>query len=237
MCLTLGPLLLSLTFECLEGGADKSSSRVKQCAYYLNIMRVIKKEVFRYTAVSFEFSANLEKTIRKNCPLPSRIRFPAPRLVRGCSHDSMSHLAFPQARGRPNAAQCLGLSRSYCPSESFVKGMYPITNSCVQTTHPPLDGSVVIFITSNGVISDPDLGPCQTLLYKPILTNLLLVPYEARALFGGFSYFSCPRLRLLLHRPHCKPRQSPRLAAKPVARALPHLHRVAQFCKFPQLVF
>ena len=38
------------------------------------------------------------------------------------------------------------------PFRVLCKGVYPITNSCVETTHPPLDGSVVIFITSNSVI-------------------------------------------------------------------------------------
>ena len=98
----------------------------------------------------------------------------------------------------------------------------------METTHPPLDGSVVIFITSKSVIIQiPDLvaRPCQTLLCKPILTNLLSVPYEARAIFLAFLFPLVPVsvYYLLLHRPDCKPNVIQLVSTAPLLASAPLL--------------
>ena len=101
---------------------------------------------------------------------------------------------------------------------------------------PTLYGSVVIFITSNSVIIQIWWLGCAKLSYVNRSSRIYFWFRTRLTLSFFLSLSSCPRLRLLLHRPHCKPRQSPRLAPESMARALSHRHRVAQVCKFPQLV-
>ena len=108
-------------------------------------------EVFRYTAVSFEFSANLEKQFVRIVPSRAESASPHHVLVRGLVVTTPCRIR-PFPKGPAECSAVPRLEPILLPFRVLCKGVYSITNSCVETTHPPLGGSVVIFITSNSVI-------------------------------------------------------------------------------------